>query len=916
MVFGLFKSKRKTYISSAVYNMAGEITDRPDYLKTIVIGGALKPRRKESLSDLLVSSTLRGPYMDQTSWYRWAQSNYPEGKLRARYNGVVALDETQHAQIQSGITEPSFQFVNVQDAWVDYPNIDYWAERHILSIRPEDIDLDWEATFDELTQMMIVTYPEGSSGSSSESVSVPDYDSQADDYLFAHYDGVRANTEHPSEVVTQTGLVTKPTIQDGNKEWVFQSKSVSTETVTLERKRTIIERQDGTITNQETTTSTVDVEMTLEVEDYTRVVELGADPMAPRKLIENQSLTVTKGFEVSSEIRTITGTPTEDGKSVDVVLDNEIAVVRWSTTQSAVPTTTEDRRGTQQLLIYKLGSGNVALDALRPVSDPLSGPVPGGSPGSGFYPVIPVRLKKSMITNENISRAYKRAHDQTLDDLQEKIKDNDDLEDVNNVFQVFGVEANSRDKNARRYIYEFLRHLKSLQSFSQEQFDAWIASLKEQKRILKKEEEWLKGQEDIFHPLFNTPRPAQTKAAQIMAPSPSRSTLVLDSEHPNLTSVRYRVSLEWAHIQEYEKTGLGKRDAKVGDFWWTHRTVTDAGARLRQQKGLFNGKLESGNISVSTLYWQYEKGKFRQIDVFGMTHRQIVVDNKAEVTRLRDAIEAAGSDEEEGFIFPLHQGTLLKIPMTVRNQLAVENRILVFNAYKRVKKRWYQRGIFRVLLFVAVIVVSAFLFPAAGGLLGANMAIGASLGLSGTAAVIAGAVANALASMVLTNMISLGASSLFGEEMGALLGSVIGFMTLSAIGSLTSGASFNLVNLLNPQNLLGLADAVLRGISDWANTRMGNIQNEMVRVGEEYKEENDLIRKQMMDMFGDSIALIDPLILTQSLGHTVSNGEDIQTFFDRTIGLPTGIIELQMAAIEDFADAMLEPDLLIRPDQS
>ena len=78
---GIFGSRKKTYVSSVVYNMAGDELKRPNYLKTTVLSSILNGR--PSISDDIVGSYLEGPGMRFRSFYKWAD--------RTDYNDVIGL---------------------------------------------------------------------------------------------------------------------------------------------------------------------------------------------------------------------------------------------------------------------------------------------------------------------------------------------------------------------------------------------------------------------------------------------------------------------------------------------------------------------------------------------------------------------------------------------------------------------------------------------------------------------------------------------------------------------------------------------------------------------------------------------------------------------------------------------------------
>ena len=68
---GLFSSKKKTYVSSSVWNMAGDIKDRTNYLKSTVVGSVLLG--SGSLGEDIPRAYLNGPGMVLKKYAKWAK---------------------------------------------------------------------------------------------------------------------------------------------------------------------------------------------------------------------------------------------------------------------------------------------------------------------------------------------------------------------------------------------------------------------------------------------------------------------------------------------------------------------------------------------------------------------------------------------------------------------------------------------------------------------------------------------------------------------------------------------------------------------------------------------------------------------------------------------------------------------------
>ena len=128
-----------------------------------------------------------------------------------------------------------------------------------------------------------------------------------------------------------------------------------------------------------------------------------------------------------------------------------------------------------------------------------------------------------------------------------------------------------------------------------------------------------------------------------------------------------------------------------------------------------------------------------------------------------------------------------KIPLRHSTQLSVSCYYIIFNCYKVVKQKWYETGWFKVVLMVVIVVVAmatGYIDPNAVGLVGANAAVGAAAGFTGTAAAMAGAVINALVASMVTQILGLITTAVAGPKYGAIISVAIMFifMGFSATG--------------------------------------------------------------------------------------------------------------------------------------
>ena len=151
---GIFGST-KTYVSSTLYNLAGDEAKRPDYLKSLVVGNVIT-NSKFSVADTVRSGYVKGPGIRLRTFFKWAQTNYgaigvPEGTLGGRAN-------IDYSVVAGQISHPVGTTVRVQYVKVDTADYAYWAEQWMFENHPTLVDTAWSSDIDENTGLITVTF--------------------------------------------------------------------------------------------------------------------------------------------------------------------------------------------------------------------------------------------------------------------------------------------------------------------------------------------------------------------------------------------------------------------------------------------------------------------------------------------------------------------------------------------------------------------------------------------------------------------------------------------------------------------------------------------------------------------------------------------------------------------------------------
>ena len=266
----------------------------------------------------------------------------------------------------------------------------------------------------------------------------------------------------------------------------------------------------------------------------------------------------------------------------------------------------------------------------------------------------------------------------------------------------------------------------------------------------------------------------------------------------------------------------------------------------------------------------------------------------------KDALDDA---DESGFIVPLHYDTWREMSLVDSTQMATACCYAVFNCYEVRKRKWYESGIFRILLAILIAIVSVVLTGGAGaGLLGAHMTLGTSMGFTGMTAAIVGSVANAFAALVLTTLLEKVAGNL------GFLGTIISAVMMFAVGQVSAlfqgfGSGLDFSSLFRIDNLIKLTSSVMGGMSNQLNLDTMSLQTEMEDYLKAASRESENIRQAYFAEFGYGNGQIDPLMFVDSTPAIMA--ESSSTFLTRTLMTGSELAEMSRELLYNFPEYTL-----------
>lgn len=548
------------------------------------------------------------------------------------------------------------------------------------------------------------------------------------------------------------------------------------------------------------------------------------------------------------------------------------------------------------LFIYRLGTGNIALDALETSTENLS----------EFYPALPLRIDNKSLADssyagieEDVKKAYKKLTGAEYSELVAAIEDNENIGDIDFAFLVQGISLNAKDTLAKKYIYEFFLTLMTAQRFTKNSLSSYystetssISSMSYWESVVSQRIE-----NDPYNPGSSVALP--TLYQVFTTDLPETLIQIMSEDMPE-----FDFRIRWNFISETQHMGnaahfdgiMTRTPLRKGEYWFygANDLVTN-----------------SKSYNRVLLFSQYDTYRYSCLELVGMSHENYVYDNKAVVITAKEAIE---DEEESGFLLPLHYPTLSKFGLVSLNQLSTSSAYIVFNSYQVVKIRWYQRGIFKIIIVIASIALAAYTggtsLGASAGLLGTNAAVGAALGMAaGTmAAIIVGAIANAIAAIIVTQIITTAADELIGGKAGAIIGTIASFVALTYGNQYASTGNWNVDwgSMMKADNLINLTSAVSQAYVGWLNIDTSEIYERIGTLEEDYKSQLKEIEELSQDILGITGIQIDPLMLTDAAEHFEETSE---SFLNRTLLTGSDIAEMTFNMVESYADITTNLDL-------
>lgn len=892
---GLFSSKKKTYVSSSVYNMAGDVKDRPQFLKTLATGHVLGDNGRTFTQDSL-DSYLGGPGITLRRFGRWARDSGYNANVGTVNSSVSVLANLNTNALAAELVNIFGKPIYLNEASIAATDYGMWAAQYVLANYPDRYLHEWTADYNEGSGEIILNMR----GMSPVRFVPSGY------VKYAQYLYVSLNQEREA---TSSSEMSAWAAGNGPSRvgYVQTTNSVVPTSVELMTTTTVVQVVDGeepvydVIENP--TTQVVDLLSSV----YTKHEVL---PDAATDLVVGD---VTKSIHIRERYEIIEKTTSdtlveelETGNRTTTVTRVDQVIRKITEHQVGTVTVREKAWGNEQIFIYRRNTGRPALDAL----------FAGAATAGTFFPTIPIRIENKFVSENDyayllpwVRKAVRRSTNNTFDKLVELVGDNKSINDIDFAYMVFGCSLNTPEMTAKRYIYEFFRNIgladggAAMNAFwAQYQaalasWDAWV--------------KWYTSGRYTVPNMWGYSEPVPEPVRLPMPTLPAQSITVSSAQN-------YNINITFASVVETVHSGVYAAGVKVGDLRIIKggsQTLEVYPEQLPDDYGnvtnplMYNALARFARSLGTTIHeividWQTGPQTFRRLTITNPVHTNNVYGGKSVVI---DGWEALDDNEESGFIIPMQDETLRAMPIPVATQLCTASTYMVFNCYQVVKQKWYQTGLFQIIVIIIVIVVAVFTSGASagasGGLLGTNAAVGTAIGFSGTAAIVAGAIANAVVGMIVAKIISKASIAIFGDKLGGIIGAIVSVVAISVGTQMAGGQSFtaSFGNMMSAENLFKLTSSLADGVSQYVAASTADIQAQTADVLADYQQQAKALSEKYMAEFGQG-GVLDGTTLTGVLAFKL---EDPATFLSRTLMNGTDIADMSLSMLDNFSDLTL-----------
>lgn len=907
---GPFSRQTITQVASVVSNLAGNVEDRPDFLKRVAMGAILSGK---NVGESLIKSYLTGPGITLKNFDKWADNSGYIDYMGLTGSGLFYTGQVDTSAISIYLSGYFGKEVSIINTEVGLGNAGYFIDQYVANNYPSLLGDDYKAEIDNVTKEVTLTF------SDATVVTWPIYFDTSRRYLYITYQYKEAAIDEPIDVgalVTLDSFTPFPELTD----WEELTNVDTTVPVTLSTKTETLVTYSDLRPDEYSDLSTDNISSYTNNESSYLKEERQVPPVG-RDLIK--SLFTTRYMYTSWEVIPYENTTTYTEDIGGGVTKTTVVTITTDTLVS----TRSYRDDTQMRSFAEWSSPKIQIEIeseyMHPVYADIFNPI---SDFSNFAPFIPIRLNNQDVKDnypeevyERSKKALKKALDVDYDDIRATLNDNPSINDIDFAYVTLGVPLSTPDNLAKRYIYEFFKRINDQAYLTGEaEYLAWVL---EWENVESSWDSWLEWKKNVNNLTYS----AWKNLEPIKRPYPKmpRNTLQIATTNPTLW---YNTSISWGFTKEYIGSGLLEPTAKAGDYWITYEAGDQYKEQVWVQKltditdfddyEVIDVKLD--NVDNIYINWQVSNSQWRRIRVCGLLHTNTIYRGKAVYTTAQEAVTgkdmygvpiSTDPNYESPFIIPLHLATFNSLPLKVRTQLACTCAYLLINCYDSEKQEWYETEAFKAFVYM----VTAYLtlvglpqFLAGAGVFGTAAQAGLMIGLRGVLGIFLGYILNYLAAYLIMKVLIDAASNILGDELGLVIGTILGIVTLQTLTNISGGSSFfeSLSSFSKADNLIMLSLATGNAYSESVSIETARMNDQFQYFNQEYSTIMGEIDKRLGD--SGNTGILSTQEMTNAL---LLSFEHQDAFLQRTLLVGSDIASITQNLITNFVELTTSLDL-------
>lgn len=889
---GIFSGSKQVDISSVLYNLAGGPEQRVKYLPTTVITKIIS-NSQFSLSDVMTEALLKGPGIRMRSYSRWARESGYANAIGLQPSGIYTGNNISLSALAASIPHAVNETVAIQQTDIGSVDFSWWADQWMFDNQPELALKPYHSEYSPTTGLIKITTQELPQ---QIFTFAPTGMISSERYLYFVYTITTGSSLGPLIPGTPVN-VGSPSEFPSTVDWTYEGNTPSSVSGPLVTTVTTTKSySDGRPNEVTVSTSSTGGSYTNSDNLYTYVDYKGRQPDGTVLSQKSFMHLMVKGV-VGSDTSTTTSSEVVEGVTITTKVD--------TTVESYKPTysyridnqnTNSASQSNLKIIIYRYGTGNATYDAM------FTPPISGGD----FFAPIPLRLNNQFIGPDFIpdlyarnKRAYKKAVNSSYDKLIANIADNPSIGDIDYAYVQFGVPLNTKENASKKYIYKFMQALIAQTGTNLGNYNAWRVQWEIADNSQRDWLAWSLAQSDPSDPLYGTTQPTRIPYPRSVD---RRITVLADP-------INFNMRISWTSMVEVTGTGLGFVGAKKGDV------IFELGASQNYNQIVNSGGGWDQSASFQdylTVTWQDGDNTWRSIGANGFMMFNTIYDGWALINR---PSEAFADPDDSSFIVPLQDSVFRSMSLKDASQMGMASAYVVFNCYAVNKRRWYQSGLFNVILVIVIIIVSVLTGGAGAstaGLLGTAASVGATLGFTGLIAIIVGTVANAIAAIILAQILTAGASALFGDQIGQIVGTLASIIAVNMGSSMAAGKGFAATfgQLGTAENLLKLTAAAGKGYNDFINNQTSSLVDATNAVASSFEKASKKIQELYKTNLGVGInRTFNPMDFLQATRIDPFIPESSSAFLSRTLLTGSDIANMTNGMLTNFAQITISTQL-------